>query len=165
MILDFFILDKDEVIKMFRIELKKSNDAFDLMTKRLESSDTSLSSLYDSLLPWNETCSEEAFPPLYSRFVDEDRICSSWKEIEESLPSLKVLERNSDSLVLETSDERILNNLLCLHLVSANGADLKVTISVQKFSFTNLDEENLKYIFGLHGLKFSITEHEKSITH
>ena len=83
---------------MVRLELRKVNDSFDKLAASLrEYKFLSLSSLYDTLVPWYKACNEIQYPKLYTLFTGDEEEFQSWEEIEDYLPymSLKKITNNN----------------------------------------------------------------------
>ena len=71
---------------MVIFELEKVNDSFDKLTAALKETDlSSLSSLYETLLPWYQACNEIQYPQLYTLFTGDEETFLSWDEIEDYL--------------------------------------------------------------------------------
>ena len=82
---------------MIRFELTRVNESFDkLASSLLEEKPSSLSSLYEALLPWYKACNEIQYPQLYTLFMGDEESFNSWEEIEDYLPymSLKKITNN-----------------------------------------------------------------------
>ena len=149
---------------MIRIELDRFNDSFDILLKRINVCDkSSLSSIYDAILPWNKACREDEFPQLSTIFKGYENSYSSWKEIEESLPNITFSEILDNKLILECDDD-FLNQLILFRLFLINGSDVIVT-SDKEFILKDDNLDNLKYLFSLYGVDYSFTSKEVKLEH
>lgn len=146
---------------MIRYELTKFDASFDSLKSRLENRDNSLASLYEALLPWTKACREEDYPESYKIFEKEGNY-SSWKELEERLPKITLIE-NSDNRVVLEEDNSLINHLFILRLTLINGANLSVTVDGRLVP--NSDEETLEYVFGLYSIRYSFSETKLTLEH
>lgn len=148
---------------MVRIELTKANERFDDLEKRLDGADSSLHSLYEAILPWREACGNDVYPESYSVFTGDDSSFSSWKEIENMLPVISVMERKEGCIVIQ-GEGRILNHLIMLRIAVINGADLEITAD-SEISMDDKTLSNMEYIFSLHGISYCCRKSRVTLKH
>ena len=148
---------------MIKFELVKVNESFDSLKFRLKDRDNSLASLYEALLPWKESCREEDYPELYRRFVEEGEDFNSWKEIEERLPQLTLIE-NSDNKIVLAGDDALSNHLFMLRLAIINGSNLTLT-SDGKLVEVNTNPDTLAYVYKFYNINYSFSENKMTLEH
>ena len=93
------------------------------INKRDEDNSSSLSSLYETLLPWYKACNEMQYLQLYTLFTGDKETFDSWDEIEDYLPYMALKEVTNNKIVIE-AEEELMNNLFLLHLAIHTDTDL-----------------------------------------
>ena len=90
---------------MIRFELTRVNGSFDKLASSLrEDNSSSLSSLYETLLPWYKACNEMQYPQLYTLFTGDKETFDSWDEIEDYLPYMSLKKVTKNKIVIEAED-------------------------------------------------------------
>ena len=139
---------------MIRFELTRVNESFDkLASSLLEEKPSSLSSLYEALLPWYKACNEIQYPKLYTLFTGEEEEFQSWEEIEDYLPYMSLQKITNNKIVLEAEDE-LINNYFLLCLAVHSETDLTL-ISEGELLFDDGYIDNVKFIMKLNDINFS----------
>ena len=149
---------------MIRFELKKVNGSFDKLAASLrEDNSSSLSSLYETLLPWYKACNEMQYPQLYTLFTGDKEIFDSWDEIEDYLPYMALKEVTNNKIVIEAEDE-LMNNLFLLHLAIHTDTDLTL-ISDNELYIPNGNYDDLKLLMKLNNINYSFTGYTIKLEH
>ena len=135
-------------------ELEKVNDSFDKLTAALKETDlSSLSSLYETLLPWYQACNEIQYPQLYTLFTGDEETFLSWDEIEDYLPYMSLKKVTKNKIVIEAEDE-LINNYFLLCLAVHSETDLTL-ISEGELLIDDGYIDNVKFIMKLNDINFS----------
>ena len=149
---------------MIRFELKKVNGSFDKLAASLrEDNSSSLSSLYETLLPWYKACNEMQYPQLYTLFTGDEETFLSWDEIEDYLPYMALKEVTNNKIVIEAEDE-LMNNLFLLHLAIHTDTDLTL-ISDDELHIRNGNYEDIKLMMKLNSINYSFTGYTIKLEH
>ena len=149
---------------MIRFELKKVNGSFDKLAASLrEDNSSSLSSLYETLLPWYKACNEMQYPQLYTLFTGDKEIFDSWDEIEDYLPYMALKEVTNNKIVIE-AEEELMNNLFLLHLAIHTDTDLTL-ISDDELYIRNGNYEDIKLMMKLNSINYSFTGYTIKLEH
>ena len=149
---------------MVIFELEKVNDSFDKLTAALKETDlSSLSSLYETLLPWYKACNEMQYPQLYTLFTGDKETFDSWDEIEDYLPYMALKEVTNNKIVIEAEDE-LMNNLFLLHLAIHTDTDLTL-ISDDELYIRNGNYEDMKIMMKLNNINYSFTGYTIKLEH
>ena len=139
---------------MVRLELRKVNNSFDKLAASLrEYKFLSLSSLYDTLVPWYMACNEIQYPKLYTLFTGDEEEFQSWEEIEDYLPYMSLQKITNNKIVLEAEDE-LINNYFLLCLAVHSETDLTL-ISEGELLIDDGYIDNVKFIMKLNDINFS----------
>ena len=149
---------------MIRFELKKVNGSFDKLAASLrEDNSSSLSSLYETLLPWYKACNEMQYPQLYTLFTGYKETFDSWDEIEDYLPYMALKEVTNNKIVIE-AEEELMNNLFLLHLAIHTDTDLTL-ISDDELYIRNGNYEDIKLMMKLNSINYSFTGYTIKLVH
>ena len=149
---------------MIRFELKKVNGSFDKLAASLrEDNSSSLSSLYETLLPWYKACNEMQYPQLYTLFTGYKETFDSWDEIEDYLPYMALKEVTNNKIVIE-AEEELMNNLFLLHLAIHTDTDLTL-ISDDELYIRNGNYEDIKLMMKLNSINYSFTGYTIKLEH
>ena len=149
---------------MIRFELKKVNGSFDKLAASLrEDNSSSLSSLYETLLPWYKACNEMQYPQLYTLFTGGKETFDSWDEIEDYLPYMALKEVTNNKIVIE-AEEELMNNLFLLHLAIHTDTDLTL-ISDDELYIRNGNYEDIKLMMKLNSINYSFTGYTIKLEH
>ena len=149
---------------MIRFELTRVNGSFDKLAASLrEDNSSSLSSLYETLLPWYKACNEMQYPQLYTLFTGDKEIFDSWDEIEDYLPYMALKEVTNNKIVIEAEDE-LMNNLFLLHLAIHTDTDLTL-ISDDELYIRNGNYEDIKLMMKLNSINYSFTGYTIKLEH
>ena len=149
---------------MIRFELKKVNGSFDKIAASLrEDNSSSLSSLYETLLPWYKACNEIQYPQLYTLFMGDEESFNSWEEIEDYLPYMALKEVTNNKIVIE-AEEELMNNLFLLHLAIHTDTDLTL-ISDDELYIRNGNYEDIKLMMKLNSINYSFTGYTIKLEH
>ena len=97
----------------------------------------------------------------FSFTVGED--FNSWKEIEERLPQLTLIE-NSDNKVVLAGDDALSNHLFMLRLAIINGSNLTLT-SDGKLVEVNTNPDTLAYVYKFYNINYSFSENKMTLEH
>ena len=149
---------------MIRFELTRVNGSFDKLAASLrEDNSSSLSSLYETLLPWYKACNEMQYPQLYTLFTGDKEIFDSWDEIEDYLPYMALKEVTNNKIVIE-AEEELMNNLFLLHLAIHTDTDLTL-ISDDELYIRNGNYEDIKLMMKLNSINYSFTGYTIKLEH
>ena len=149
---------------MIRFELTRVNESFDkLASSLLEEKPSSLSSLYEALLPWYKACNEIQYPQLYTIFMGDEESFNSWEEIEDYLPYMALKEVTNNKIVIE-AEEELMNNLFLLHLAIHTDTDLTL-ISDDELYIRNGNYEDIKLMMKLNSINYSFTGYTIKLEH
>ena len=149
---------------MIRFELTRVNGSFDKLAASLrEDNSSSLSSLYETLLPWYKACNEMQYPQLYTLFTGDKETFDSWDEIEDYLPYMALKEVTNNKIVIE-AEEELMNNLFLLHLAIHTDTNLTL-ISDDELYIRNGNYEDIKLMMKLNSINYSFTGYTIKLEH
>lgn len=149
---------------MIRFELTRVNASFDKLAASLrEDNPSSLSSLYETLLPWYKACNEMQYPQLYTLFTGDKETFDSWDEIEDYLPYMALKEVTNNKIVIE-AEEELMHNVFLLHLAIHTDSDLAL-ISEDELYIPNGNYDDLKFMMKLNNIKYSFSGYVVKLEH
>ena len=141
---------------MVIFELEKVNDSFDKLTAALKETDlSSLSSLYETLLPWYQACSEIQYPQLYTLFTGDEETFLSWDEIEDYLPYMSLKKVTKNKIVIEAEDE-LMHTVFLLHLAILTESNLTLISESELHLSGNYRYDDVKFMMKLNNIDFSL---------
>ena len=149
---------------MVIFELEKVNDYFDKLTAALKETDlSSLSSLYETLLPWYQACNEIQYPQLYTLFMGDEESFNSWEEIEDYLPYMALKDVTKNKIVIE-AEEELMHSVFLLHLAIHTDSDLAL-ISEDELYISNGNYDDLKFLMKLNNINYSFSGYVVKLEH
>ena len=149
---------------MVIFELEKVNDSFDKLTSALKETDlSSLSSLYETLLPWYKACNEIQYPQLYTLFMGDEESFNSWEEIEDYLPYMALKNVTKNKIIIE-AEEELMHNVFLLHLAIHTDSDLAL-ISEDELYIPNGNYDDLKFMMKLNNINYSFSGYVVKLEH
>ena len=149
---------------MIRFELKKVNGSFDKLAASLrEDNSSSLSSLYETLLPWYKACNEIQYPQLYTLFMGDEESFNSWEEIEDYLPYMALKNVTKNKIIIE-AEEELMHSVFLLHLAIHTDSDLAL-ISEDELYIPNGNYDDLKLLMKLNNINYSFTGYTIKLEH
>lgn len=149
---------------MIRFELTKVNESFDkLASSLLEEKPSSLSSLYEALLPWYKACNEIQYPQLYTLFMGDEESFNSWEEIEDYLPYMALKDVTKNKIVIE-AEEELMHSVFLLHLAIHTDSDLAL-ISEDELYIPNGNYDDLKFMMKLNNINYSFSGYVVKLEH
>ena len=149
---------------MVIFELEKVNDSFDKLTAALKETDlSSLSSLYETLLPWYQACNEIQYPQLYTLFMGDEESFNSWEEIEDYLPYMGLKDVTKNKIVIE-AEEELMHSVFLLHLAIHTDSDLAL-ISEDELYIPNGNYDDLKFMMKLNNINYSFSGYVVKLEH
>ena len=141
---------------MVIFELEKVNDSFDKLTAALKETDlSSLSSLYETLLPWYKACNEIQYPQLYTLFTGDEETFLSWDEIEDYLPYMSLKKVTKNKIVIEAEDE-LMHTVFLLHLAILTESNLTLISESELHLSGNYRYDDVKFMMKLNNIDFSL---------
>ena len=141
---------------MVIFELEKVNDSFDKLTAALKETDlSSLSSLYETLLPWYKACNEIQYPQLYTIFTGDEETFLSWDEIEDYLPYMSLKKVTKNKIVIEAEDE-LMHTVFLLHLAILTESNLTLISESELHLSGNYRYDDVKFMMKLNNIDFSL---------
>ena len=141
---------------MVIFELEKVNDSFDKLTAALKETDlSSLSSLYETLLPWYKACNEIQYPQLYTLFTGDEETFLSWDEIEDYLPYMSLKKVTKNKIVIEAEDE-LMHTVFLLHLAILTESNLTLISESELHLSGNYRYDDVKLMMKLNNIDFSL---------
>ena len=149
---------------MVRLELRKVNNSFDKLAASLrEYKFLSLSSLYDTLVPWYKACNEIQYPQLYTLFMGDEESFNSWEEIEDYLPYMALKNVTKNKIIIE-AEEELMHNVFLLHLAIHTDSDLAL-ISEDELYIPNGNYDDLKFMMKLNNINYSFSGYVVKLEH
>ena len=141
---------------MIRFELTRVNESFDkLASSLLEEKPSSLSSLYEALLPWYKACNEIQYPQLYTLFMGDEESFNSWEEIEDYLPYMSLKKVTKNKIVIEAEDE-LMHTVFLLHLAILTESNLTLISESELHLSGNYRYDDVKLMMKLNNIDFSL---------
>ena len=141
---------------MVIFELEKVNDSFDKLTAAMKETDlSSLSSLYETLLPWYLPCTEIQYPQLYTIFTGDEETFLSWDEIEDYLPYMSLKKVTKNKIVIEAEDE-LMHTVFLLHLAILTESNLTLISESELHLSGNYRYDDVKFMMKLNNIDFSL---------
>ena len=150
---------------MVIFELEKVNDSFDKLTAALKETDlSSLSSLYETLLPWSQACNEIQYPQLYTLFTGDEETFLSWDEIEDYLPYMSLKKVTKNKIVIEAEDE-LMHTVFLLHLAILTESNLTLISESELHLSGNYRYDDVKFMMKLNNIDFSLEDNIVKLKH
>ena len=150
---------------MVIFELEKVNDSFDKLTAALKETDlSSLSSLYETLLPWYQACNEIQYPQLYTLFTGDEETFLSWDEIEDYLPYMSLKKVTKNKIVIEAEDE-LMHTVFLLHLAILTESNLTLISESELHLSGNYRYDDVKFMMKLNNIDFSLEDNIVKLKH
>ena len=141
---------------MVRLELRKVNDSFDKLAASIrEYKFLSLSSLYETLVPWYKACNEIQYPQLYTIFTGDEETFLSWDEIEDYLPYMSLKKVTKNKIVIEAEDE-LMHTVFLLHLAILTESNLTLISESELHLSGNYRYDDVKFMMKLNNIDFSL---------
>ena len=141
---------------MIRFELTRVNESFDkLASSLLEEKPSSLSSLYEALLPWYKACNEIQYPQLYTLFTGDEETFLSWDEIEDYLPYMSLKKVTKNKIVIEAEDE-LMHTVFLLHLAILTESNLTLISESELHLSGNYRYDDVKFMMKMNNIDFSL---------
>lgn len=141
---------------MVRLELRKVNNSFDKLAASLrEYKFLSLSSLYNTLVPWYKACNEIQYPQLYTLFTGDEETFLSWDEIEDYLPYMSLKKVTKNKIVIEAEDE-LMHTVFLLHLAILTESNLTLISESELHLSGNYRYDDVKFMMKLNNIDFSL---------
>ena len=141
---------------MVRLELRKVNNSFDKLAASLrEYKFLSLSSLYETLVPWYKACNEIQYPQLYTLFTGDEETFLSWDEIEDYLPYMSLKKVTKNKIVIEAEDE-LMHTVFLLHLAILTESNLTLISESELHLSGNYRYDDVKFMMKLNNIDFSL---------
>ena len=141
---------------MIRFELTRVNGSFDKLAASLrEDNSSSLSSLYETLLPWYQACNEIQYPQLYTLFTGDEETFLSWDEIEDYLPYMSLKKVTKNKIVIEAEDE-LMHTVFLLHLAILTESNLTLISESELHLSGNYRYDDVKLMMKLNNIDFSL---------
>ena len=149
---------------MVRLELRKVNNSFDKLAASLrEYKFLSLSSLYNTLVPWYKACNEIQYPQLYTLFMGDEESFNSWEEIEDYLPYMALKDVTKNKIIIE-AEEELMHSVFLLHLAIHTDSDLAL-ISEDELYIPNGNYDDLKFMMKLNNINYSFSGYVVKLEH
>ena len=149
---------------MIRFELTRVNGSFDKLAASLrEDNSSSLSSLYETLLPWYKACNEMQYPQLYTLFTGDKETFDSWDEIEDYLPYMALKNVTKNKIIIE-AEEELMHSVFLLHLAIHTDSDLAL-ISEDELYILNGNYDDLKFLMKLNNINYSFSGYVVKLEH
>ena len=150
---------------MVIFELEKVNDSFDKLTAALKETDlSSLSSLYETLLPWYQACNAIQYPQLYTLFTGDEETFLSWDEIEDYLPYMSLKKVTKNKIVIEAEDE-LMHTVFLLHLAILTESNLTLISESELHLSGNYRYDDVKLMMKLNNIDFSLEDNIVKLKH
>ena len=141
---------------MIRFELTRVNGSFDKLAASLrEDNSSSLSSLYETLLPWYKACNEIQYPQLYTLFTGDEESFLSWDEIEDYLPYMSLKKVTKNKIVIEAEDE-LMHTVFLLHLAILTESNLTLISESELHLSGNYRYDDVKFMMKMNNIDFSL---------
>ena len=141
---------------MIRFELTRVNGSFDKLAASLrEDNSSSLSSLYETLLPWYQACNEIQYPQLYTLFTGDEETFLSWDEIEDYLPYMSLKKVTKNKIIIEAEDE-LMHTVFLLHLAILTESNLTLISESELHLSGNYRYDDVKFMMKLNNIDFSL---------
>ena len=150
---------------MVRLELRKVNNSFDKLAASLrEYKFLSLSSLYDTLVPWYKACNEIQYPQLYTLFTGDEETFLSWDEIEDYLPYMSLKKVTKNKIIIEAEDE-LMHTVFLLHLAILTESNLTLISESELHLSGNYRYDDVKFMMKLNNIDFSLEDNIVKLKH
>ena len=150
---------------MIRFELTRVNESFDkLASSLLEEKPSSLSSLYEALLPGYKACNEIQYPQLYTLFMGDEESFNSWEEIEDYLPYMSLKKVTKNKIVIEAEDE-LMHTVFLLHLAILTESNLTLISESELHLSGNYRYDDVKFMMKLNNIDFSLEDNIVKLKH